>query len=164
LAIISKRELRFLIFNRFYAFILFIPYALGFVMYFFPVKFSICLFMNLTNLPCPACGLSRAFGELSHLHFIEAFSYNPMIAIYTLFFITYLVINFLPVNIKKKLYRLMLTHTNKVNLTFKLIFFIFVGFGVLRIADTFFHFINFKNVTPEITFLKWFLKNAVHYL
>lgn len=35
-----------------------------------------CLFKKLTSIPCPACGLTRAFLELLKGNIISSFSYN----------------------------------------------------------------------------------------
>ena len=38
---------------------------------------SICLFYNLTGLPCPGCGLTRAFVCLGHGRWQEALHWHP---------------------------------------------------------------------------------------
>lgn len=38
---------------------------------------DICAFHAWTGLPCPGCGLTRAFCALSHLRFQEAWSLHP---------------------------------------------------------------------------------------
>lgn len=35
-----------------------------------------CLFLQVTGIYCPACGMTRAFHFILTFHFIEAFDYN----------------------------------------------------------------------------------------
>ena len=37
-----------------------------------------CLFRTVTGLPCPGCGMSRAWMSVAHLDFSVAVSYHPM--------------------------------------------------------------------------------------
>ena len=37
-----------------------------------------CVFKNMTGLSCPGCGSQRAFHELLHFNFKEAFAYNAL--------------------------------------------------------------------------------------
>ena len=39
---------------------------------------SICLFINIFGLPCPACGMTRAYISLVHLDTKKAFYYHPL--------------------------------------------------------------------------------------
>lgn len=45
-----------------------------------------CLFKHLFDIPCPACGMTRAFCSISHGDFLRAIEYNAAsILIYPLF-------------------------------------------------------------------------------
>ena len=39
---------------------------------------SICIFYNITGVPCPGCGMTRAFVHLFQGHIAEAFRYHPL--------------------------------------------------------------------------------------
>lgn len=41
-------------------------------------EISLCLFKNITGLPCPACGITRAMIELLHLNIVNAIRVNPL--------------------------------------------------------------------------------------
>lgn len=41
-------------------------------------RFTICLFKNLTGVPCPSCGMTRAFLFLGHGQILKASSLNPL--------------------------------------------------------------------------------------
>lgn len=44
---------------------------------FFPNK-QLCIFKNLFHIPCPGCGLTRAFYSILHGDFCSAFYYNAL--------------------------------------------------------------------------------------
>lgn len=39
---------------------------------------SACVFYNLTGIPCPSCGMTRAYMSFFGGRFREAFSYHPL--------------------------------------------------------------------------------------
>lgn len=41
-------------------------------------RFTICLFKNLTGVPCPSCGMTRAFLFLGHGQILKASTLNPL--------------------------------------------------------------------------------------
>ena len=47
----------------------------------------LCLFRTITDIPCPACGSTRAMLELLHGNFGIAFSYNPISYIQLIFLV-----------------------------------------------------------------------------
>lgn len=40
--------------------------------------FTICMFKNITGLPCPGCGLTHSFCSIGKGDFTSAFSYNQL--------------------------------------------------------------------------------------
>lgn len=49
-----------------------------------------CVFLTFLGIPCPGCGMTRAFKYALQLNFLEAFRYNPMfwsVPVVALFFI-----------------------------------------------------------------------------
>lgn len=40
-------------------------------------NFSVCVVKNVTGLPCPSCGSTRAVGALFHGDILQAFYFNP---------------------------------------------------------------------------------------
>jgi hypothetical protein len=47
---------------------------------------SVCLFYNLTGLPCPGCGLTRSFVCLGHGHWRESLHWHPLGPLFFLIF------------------------------------------------------------------------------
>lgn len=41
-------------------------------------KRSACLFLNLTGVPCPSCGMTRAYISLFRGNITQAFDYHPL--------------------------------------------------------------------------------------
>ncbi|MDP8254401.1 MAG: DUF2752 domain-containing protein [Candidatus Alcyoniella australis] len=41
----------------------------------------LCPFRHLTNLPCPGCGMTRAFVALAHGRIVEALGYNLLVLV-----------------------------------------------------------------------------------
>jgi len=59
---------------------------------------SSCILLNVTGMPCPFCGMSRAFIELTKFNLAQSFYYNPSSVIFFtfigLFGLTILVLSF----------------------------------------------------------------------
>jgi hypothetical protein len=56
---------------------MFVALATGY----FDVALPRCTFKTLTGLPCAFCGGTRALRALGHLHFTEAFWFNPLVTV-----------------------------------------------------------------------------------
>lgn len=41
-------------------------------------RFTVCLFKNVTGVPCPSCGMTRAFLFLGHGQILKASTLNPL--------------------------------------------------------------------------------------
>lgn len=46
---------------------------------------SICIFYNYTSIPCPSCGMTRAFKSLLSFDITKAFWYHPLFPLVILF-------------------------------------------------------------------------------
>lgn len=46
---------------------------------------SMCMFYNYTSIPCPACGMTRAFKSLLSFDIMKAFWYHPLFPLVILF-------------------------------------------------------------------------------
>lgn len=50
---------------------------------------SICLFHNIYGIPCPTCGMTRAYSALLELDFKKAFMYHPLFCLVPLLVLSY---------------------------------------------------------------------------
>ena len=39
---------------------------------------KLCIFRNITGIPCPGCGMTRSMIAAGHLHFKDAISFHPL--------------------------------------------------------------------------------------
>lgn len=81
--VITVRNILFTASQRFYLLISLL-FCGGAVLFLFDTPFSpsgphtLCLFRNLTGIPCPGCGMGRGIDHLLHLQFGEAIFMNPL--------------------------------------------------------------------------------------
>lgn len=61
-----------------------------------------CIFKKIFHLPCPACGITRAFKLIFKLKIIESFSYNILAFPLLLTLIILFIINIIDIILKKK--------------------------------------------------------------
>lgn len=48
---------------------------------------NLCPFYTTTGIPCPSCGMTRAFVSLMHFNLSDAFMYNPLFIFLPILFI-----------------------------------------------------------------------------
>jgi len=77
--------------------VLFCSFISGIALYFFKTdlinfssKIPLCLFHSITGMPCPFCGMTRAFLAIGQLKFIKAFYFHPLSIIILAIMIIYL--------------------------------------------------------------------------
>lgn len=150
---LKKKQIHDLIYNREVIIICSLPFILGFFIYFIESNFTLCPLMNLTNLPCPLCGIGRSFSELTHMDFIDAINYNLMITIMAPFLLLIIILQCMPRKIKRFVFAFTLKHFRVINILANLVFIMFLAYGILRISDQIFHFWHMKNITPRYTLL-----------
>lgn len=154
--LIKEKFIKDLVYNRVYHALFLLPFVLGFALYYTKERFSICLLINLFHLPCPLCGMSRAFIQLSHLKVAEAISYNLLIVIYAPIFLFFGLLILVPAGIKDRIYNFMIKRLTLFNILFLIFILITFTYGIIRIFDVFYHFAEFRSVVPENTILKSF--------
>lgn len=82
------------------------------------LNFRICLIYNIFKIPCPGCGMTRALFALLNGNILESLRYNFLFAIVLLFYIIFIIWNFLDYKFKKNTF---LQFTNK----YKYVIFVF---------------------------------------
>jgi len=51
---------------------------------------SVCLIKRITSIPCPLCGMTRAFVYAGHLRIVESFFHNPAGFVLFLYLVIYI--------------------------------------------------------------------------
>lgn len=57
---------------------------------------GLCPIRNITGLPCPGCGMTRAFLAVARFDFARAFEFHPLFWLIPLIFLIYLLRNKVP--------------------------------------------------------------------
>ncbi len=97
----------------------------------------VCLFHALTGLPCPGCGLTRAFSSLLHGQVQAAFAYHPFVFFFLPMFVAMAAYNFLPPGARAALERFCHSHDRVLRSGYFGVVYAFVVFGVLRLLAAF---------------------------
>lgn len=106
------------------------------VSFFFPVGglgFDLCMLHASTGLPCPGCGMSRAISAISQGDFSAAVGLNPFAFFAWPAFLALSVLALLPKSLRVRI-EAQVRNTPKVARFYELIFWSFLGFGLIRLA------------------------------
>ncbi len=92
----------------------------------------VCWFQALSGLPCPGCGLTRAFSSLLHGQVQAAFAYHPFVFLLLPLFGIMAAHNFLPARARQGLERFCHAHDRILRVGYRGMVYSLVVFGVLR--------------------------------
>lgn len=92
----------------------------------------ICFFRAVTGLPCPGCGLTRAFSSLLQGRAEAAFAYHPFVFILLPMSVVAVAHNFLPAGVRQQLRDFCGRHDRILRLCYHGFIYSFLVFGVLR--------------------------------
>ncbi|WP_311525998.1 DUF2752 domain-containing protein [uncultured Parvimonas sp.] len=76
------------------------------------LNIRVCVFYNIFGIPCPACGMTRAFNRIFILKIKESFDYNLLGVPLFIIINSYLIINFYSI----------LKNTDEINIYFEKFF------------------------------------------
>lgn len=98
------------------------------------IGFSICAFYNITGIPCPACGMTRAYISLFHFDIKSALFFNPLFFIVPFCILPQFLKCFFNIKIKK----------STQNAYYFLILFILILVWIIRM------YLYFPNIEPMV--------------
>lgn len=108
--------------------------AASFVLPFDGFGIDICGVHRVTGLPCPGCGLTRAFISLAHGDVRSALGANPFALLLYPLFVALSVVVLLPSGIRARVQRWIGLRANLVGRAYRVGLFAFLGFGAARFA------------------------------
>ncbi len=62
-----------------------------------------CMFKTITGIPCPTCGSTRVFADISHWDIISAFHWNPLVFLGGIVFVAWVFYGFYMLFSRKKI-------------------------------------------------------------
>ena len=154
--LINKSNLQSLITKKPYRFLYILPFVIGFVnFYTLSNRISLCFLINLIHIPCPFCGLTRAFGEGIHLHFAMCWQYNPLFFLIAPLLLTLFFLNMLPEKQTQSILIILNSHIHLINSIVWIAIGIILLFGTIRVIAHLSGDYHTTGLIPQYTLLKW---------
>lgn len=122
-----------ILFSRFVTAFSFIAISLSFFLPPNGIGFEVCWFKRLFQLPCPSCGLTRSITCISHLRFADAWGFQPFGFVLYAVFVANIFFLFSPIQIRRRIYRVLLSNNSVYLSCYWLTVFGFLLFGTVRI-------------------------------
>ena len=94
----------------------------------------LCLFKALTGLPCPGCGLTRAFSSLLHGQFAKAYAFHPFVFLFVPLAFLLAAQGLLPQASRETLAQWSRQHHAALRRGYLSLIAGFIGFGALRLV------------------------------
>lgn len=94
---------------------------------------DICALHFVTGLPCPGCGLTRAFVALSHGQLSDAVAMNPFVLVLFPFFVALALLVFLPDRAERRVEAFLVRHGAGIGAGYRVFLTAFLTFGLLRL-------------------------------
>lgn len=108
--------------------------AASFVLPFEGFGFDICGIHRLTGLPCPGCGLTRAFVSVAHGDWSTALGANAFVVVLYPLFVALGTLVLLPSGMRRAVERWLARESGRMGQVYRVGLAAFVGFGSLRFA------------------------------
>lgn len=112
--------------------------AASFVLPFDGFGFDVCAVHRMTGLPCPGCGLTRAFISLAHGDLVTALGSNPFSVLLFPLFVLLSAFVLLPSGMRGRVEGWLSLRANQVGALYRVGLLAFIGFGAARFAWFFF--------------------------
>lgn len=108
--------------------------GLSFVLPFEGFGVDVCALHRTTGLPCPGCGLTRAFISVSRGDFDVALGLNPFVTVLYPLFVALAVLAVAPAGMRQRLERWVASRSEAVGVFIRVGLVSFLGFGAIRLA------------------------------
>ena len=95
---------------------------------------DLCGVHRFTGLPCPGCGLSRAFIAVADGELAEALAWNPFVAVLWPLFFALALLALLPRGMRARVEGWMSARATGLGRAYRVGVFAFLGFGAFRFA------------------------------